>query len=165
MVNRNETRRLSSYGTKVRCKVRIWWKSCVSGREISVCLDKKTRFLTGNTFPDENPSARYATRRYLSVCVSRRVMHFFVCAFYIYIYTLIYSLRTQKCIRWELDLSFFQLIVVSFIYFQIPKWFVYRLSFAAYLLIALIIFHLVANIPSKNVQSGFHRIIIRYYIM
>lgn len=94
-----------------------------------------------NTFPDENSSARYATRRYLSMYVSRRVMHFFVCAFYIYIYTLIYPLRTQKCIRWELDLSFFQLIIhVPFIYFQIPKWFVYRLSFAANSLIALITF-------------------------
>lgn len=104
-----------------------------------------------------------AARRYLSVCVSRRVMHFFVCAFYIYIYTLIYSLRTQKYIRRQLDLSFFQLIVIPFI-FSNSQSDLYRLSFVAYSLIALIVFRFVQNIPSENVRSSFHRVSLLYNV-
>lgn len=66
-------------------------KSSAEGEYSLGLLGQETRFLTGNTFPDENLSARHAARRYLSVCVSRRVMHFFsMCILYIDIHIYIH---------------------------------------------------------------------------
>lgn len=123
-------------------------------------LKQKTRFLAGNTFPDENLSARYAARRYLSVCVSRRVMHFFsMCILHRHIYTYIFVTYTEMCTAGT------RFIVLPInrrtIHIFKSQSDLYRLSFAAYSLIVLIVFRLVQTSPPKT----FDRVFIVYVIV
>lgn len=118
-MNRNETRGLWNYGTKVYV--------------IRYALVKKSRKRKGRprfVWTGNSVSRRKFVSRWETFPLDMRLVDIFRCAWsvsrflrtcilHIYIYIRIYSLRTDKCTRRELDLSFFQLIVVFI--FSNPK--------------------------------------------
>lgn len=90
----------------------------------AVCLDVGNLVFSQETsFPVRNPSAQYTARLVSSVCVIGEPFSSRMCVLHINIYTYIFVIRnTQRAMRarWELDLSFFQLMVISYI-FSSPK--------------------------------------------
>lgn len=115
--------RPEDYGTMVlRYVVRDanWWKKRrASGKGDPFCLDRKLSFSQEIRFP---MGALPLDMRLIDIfrCAWSVSRFLRTCILHIYIYKRIYSLRTDKCTRRELDLSFFQLIAVPFI-FSNPK--------------------------------------------
>lgn len=135
-MNRNETRGLRNYGTKVRCKILV--EVAQAGREPWFVW-------TGNSVSRRKFVSRWEPFR--SICGSlisfgvrdRWVVSSYVHSTYIHIYTYIFV--TYKCTRRELDLSFFQLIVVFM--FSNPK----VICIAYRLLYSLIVCFCLVRIP------------------